>query len=64
MNFDQWWDTLTPAEQKTIGINNARFVFEAGVSAERERLRSFMRQMFDAYALSSDPGGLKNRGTT
>ena len=27
MNFDQWWATLTPAEQKTIGINNARFVW-------------------------------------
>ena len=38
--------------------------YEAGRLAERERLQAFMRQMFDAYSLSSDPGGLKNRGTT
>jgi len=37
--------------------------YEAGKLAERERLQAFMRQMFDAYSLSSDPGGLKNRGT-
>ena len=36
--------------------------YEAGRLAERERLQAFMRQMFDAYSLSSDPGGLKNRG--
>ena len=35
---------------------------EAGKLAERERLRAFMRQMFDAYSLSSDPSGLRNRG--
>ena len=29
MTFDQWWQTLTPAEHKTIGINNARFVWQA-----------------------------------
>ena len=36
--------------------------YEAGKLAERERVQAFMRQMFDAYSLSSDPGGLKNRG--
>lgn len=36
--------------------------YEAGRLAERERVQAFMRQMFDAYSLSSDPGGLKNRG--
>ena len=62
MNFDQWWDTLTIKEQTVIGKNNARFVFESGVAAERERLQAFMRQMFDAYTLSSVPGGLRNKG--
>lgn len=38
--------------------------YEAGKLAERERLQAFMRQMFDAYSLSSDPGGLRNRGKT
>lgn len=38
--------------------------YEAGRLAERERLQAFMRQMFDAYSLSSDPGGLRNRGNT
>jgi hypothetical protein len=37
--------------------------YEAGKQAERERLQAFMRQMIDAYTLSSDPGGLKTRGT-
>ena len=36
--------------------------YEAGKLAERERVQAFMRQMFDAYSMSSDPGGLKNRG--
>jgi hypothetical protein len=36
MTFDQWWQTLTPAEQKTIGINNARFVWQAAI-AEAEQ---------------------------
>ena len=38
--------------------------YEAGRLAERERLQAFMRHMFDAYSLSSDPGGLRNRGNT
>ena len=38
--------------------------YEAGKLAERERVQAFMRQMFDAYSLSSDPGGLRNRGNT
>lgn len=29
MNFDQWWATLTPAEQKLIGLNNAKFVWQS-----------------------------------
>jgi len=37
---------------------------EAGRLAERERLQAFMRQMIDAYTLSSNPGGLKTRGET
>jgi hypothetical protein len=27
MTFNDWWQTLTPAEHKTIGKNNARFVW-------------------------------------
>jgi dihydrodipicolinate synthase/N-acetylneuraminate lyase len=38
--------------------------YEAGKQAERERLQAFMRQMIDAYTLSSNPGGLKTRGET
>ena len=29
MNFDAWWDTLTTKEQNVIGLNNARFVWNA-----------------------------------
>ena len=32
MTFQQWWQTLTPAEHKTIGINNARFVWRAAIA--------------------------------
>ncbi len=28
MTFDAWWAKLPTAEQKLIGINNARFVWE------------------------------------
>ena len=31
MNFDQWWATLTPAEQRLIGENNAKFVWDSAV---------------------------------
>jgi hypothetical protein len=27
MNFDHWWASLTEKEQRTIGINNAKFVW-------------------------------------
>jgi hypothetical protein len=27
MNFDEWWNTLSPAEQKVIGRHNASFVW-------------------------------------
>ena len=29
MTFDEWWATLTPAEHKVIGVNNAKFVWQA-----------------------------------
>lgn len=35
--------------------------YEAGKQTERERLQAFMRQMIDAYALASDPQGLKEK---
>jgi hypothetical protein len=28
MKFEEWWGTISDAEQKLIGINNARFVWE------------------------------------
>jgi hypothetical protein len=28
MTFEEWWGNLSDAEQKLIGINNARFVWE------------------------------------
>ena len=31
MNFDKWWATLTPREQKVIGEHNARFVWQEAV---------------------------------
>ena len=27
MNFDEWWNTLSPAEQKVLGRYNASFVW-------------------------------------
>ena len=27
MTFEEWWNTISDAEQKLIGINNARFVW-------------------------------------
>lgn len=28
MSFDEWWNNISDAEKKLIGINNARFVWE------------------------------------
>jgi hypothetical protein len=36
MTFDEWWATLTPAEHKLIGENNAKFVWDAATTHERE----------------------------
>jgi len=33
MKFDDWWAGLTQAEQKMIGVNNARFVWNSAVEA-------------------------------
>jgi hypothetical protein len=33
MKFDDWWASLTQAEQKMIGINNAAFVWNSAVEA-------------------------------
>lgn len=38
--------------------------YESGKQSERARLQAFMRQMIDAYALPSDPGGLRARSKT
>ena len=34
MTFEQWWQTLTPAEQKMLGYHNAKFVWQA---AQKEK---------------------------
>ena len=36
MKFEEWWATLTPAEQKVIGRTNAKFVWLEACDAERE----------------------------
>lgn len=36
MTFNQWWATLTDKEQKLLGQHNARFVWDAAATAERE----------------------------
>jgi len=32
MTFEKWWETLTVAEQKLIGYNVARFVWEQALA--------------------------------
>ena len=65
-SFVSWNNTLcnplAPAmEQSRSAWDDG---YESGRLAERERLQAFLRQMFDAYSLSSDPGQLKNRENT
>jgi hypothetical protein len=42
MNFNEWWATLTPSEQKLIGRTNAKFVWmeacEACVGAIKNQI--------------------------
>ena len=33
MNFNEWWATLTPQEQKVIGRTNAKFVWQDACEA-------------------------------
>jgi hypothetical protein len=33
MKFDDWWAGLTQAEQKMIGVNNAKFVWNSAFNA-------------------------------
>lgn len=35
MTFDQWWDKLSTQEQKVIGRNNAKFVWDSACHEER-----------------------------
>lgn len=50
MNFEDWWDTLTPKEQKYLGRNNAEFIWNNAVD-------SCMRicgQVYNKYKMYSD----------
>lgn len=44
MNFNQWWATLTDKEQKLLGQHNARFVWDAAATAERERILEICKE--------------------
>lgn len=61
MIFDQWWATLTAAEQKILGKTNARFVWQQALESLMNN-PALLRQLHDAATLSSLPGGLKNKG--
>jgi len=32
MTFEEWWKTLSLAEQKMLGINNAKFVWAQAIA--------------------------------
>jgi len=38
--FDAWWSTLTDQEQKVIGVNNARFVWNEAARAFSKECKS------------------------
>ena len=40
-----------------------RNAVQSAVEAEREKFTAFLRMAHDSYALASDPGQLKERGT-
>jgi hypothetical protein len=59
MTFDDWWEQLPTAEQKLIGINNARFVWQ---EAQKNQIHIMalpnftMSRMRDKIAIMSHHG--------
>ena len=58
MTFDQWWATLTDKEQKLLGQHNARFVWDAAATAEREAVL----QTIEALYNTQDPNPMYQEG--
>ena len=45
MNFDEWWSTLTDAEKKVLGQNNALFVWTECRKHSFQHLANQIEQM-------------------
>jgi hypothetical protein len=59
MNFNEWWATLTPAEQKVIGRTNAKFVWlEACESCTKvcEEAQQRYKELWDKFSYDEDEG--------
>jgi len=54
MNFNQWWATLTDKEQKLLGQHNARFVWDAAATAEREACAKIVDDSQDGITFIGD----------
>lgn len=51
MTFEEWWASLTEKEQRVIGINNAKFVWQKACEACAEKIKKTEK---DAMPLFDD----------
>ena len=58
MSFDEWWATLTAAEQKILGKTNARYVWQQALESLSKN-PALLRQLHDAAMLASKEGVIK-----
>ena len=59
MNFNEWWATLTPQEQKVIGRTNAKFVWQDACDAcakECEEAQERYKELWDKFSYDEDEG--------
>jgi hypothetical protein len=45
MDFEQWWETLTEAEQKIIGRTNAKYVWICAQDQLKKKLSQAIQDM-------------------
>jgi hypothetical protein len=59
MKFDEWWATLTPAEQKVIGRTNAKFVWlDACESCAKlcDEAQQRYQELWEKFSYEEDEG--------
>lgn len=54
MNFNEWWATLTPSEQKLIGRTNAKFVWMEACEACAKLCEDEIERIKPLYSVTAE----------